>query len=106
MIMIMFYRLEISFQTVHSIAECIYDCLFCFHHKLKGHLNSEWIYKVIVSPKMPTKHLKDFCPGGLLEGRAEILQIFGWHDLINSFWIYWPLVSPSEHLLSNLGQNM
>ena len=45
----------------------------------KGQLNSEWIYEVIVSPKMPTKKLKDFCPGILLEGRAEILQIFGWH---------------------------
>jgi len=44
-------------------------------------LNSELIYKVIVSPKMP---------GSLIEERAEILQIFGWHferndDLINSF---------------------
>ena len=58
----------------------------------KGQLNSEWIYEVIVSPKMPTKNLKDFCPGSLLEGRAEILQIFCWRfgrndDLINSFWI-------------------
>ena len=57
----------------------------------KGQLNSEWIYEVIVSPKVPTKNCKDFCPGSLLEGRAEILQIFGWHfgrndDLINSFW--------------------
>ena len=54
----------------------------------KGQLNSELIYEVIVSPKMPTKDLKDFCPGIFLEGRAEILQIFGWHfgrnnDLIN-----------------------
>ena len=60
---------------------------------LKGQLNSEWSYEVIVSPKMPTKNLKDFCTRSLLEGRAEILQIFGWHfgrndDLINSFWIY------------------
>ena len=31
-----------------------------------GQLNSEWIYEVIVSPKMPTKNLKDFCPGSLL----------------------------------------
>ena len=58
----------------------------------KGQLNSEWIYEVIISPKMPTKNLKDFCPGSLLEGRAEILKIFGWHfgikdDIINSFWI-------------------
>ena len=28
----------------------------------KGQLNSEWIYEVIVSPKMPTKTFKDFCP--------------------------------------------
>ena len=58
----------------------------------KGQLDSEWIYEVIVSPKMPTKNYQDLCPGSLLEGRAEILVIFGWHfgrndDLINSFWI-------------------
>ena len=58
----------------------------------KGQLYSEWIYDVVVSPKMPTKNFKDFCPGSLFEGRAEILVIFGWHfgrngDLINSFWI-------------------
>ena len=29
---------------------------------IKGQLNSEWIYEVNVSPKMPTKNLKDFCP--------------------------------------------
>ena len=28
----------------------------------KGQLNSEWIYEVIVSPKMPTKIFPDFCP--------------------------------------------
>jgi hypothetical protein len=33
---------------------------------------------------------RDFCPGSVLEGRAEISAIFGWHfgrndDLINSF---------------------
>ena len=55
----------------------------------KGQFNSERIYEVIVSPKMPIKNLKDFCPGRLLEGMVEILYIFGWHfgrnnDLINS----------------------
>ena len=30
----------------------------------KGQLNSEWIYEVIVSPKMPTKN---FWPGSLLD---------------------------------------
>ena len=56
----------------------------------KGQENSEWIYEAIVSPKMPTKIFKNFCPGSLVEGRAEILKIFGWDfgrndDLINSF---------------------
>ena len=61
-------------------------------YMFKGQLNSEWPYdyEVIVSPKMPTKNCKDFCPGSLLEGCAEIFAIFGWHfgrndDLINSF---------------------
>ena len=36
----------------------------------KCQLNSEWIYEVIVSPKMPTKNYQDFCPGSLFEGRA------------------------------------
>ena len=58
----------------------------------KGQLNSEWIYDVIVSPKIPTKNYRDLCPGSLLKGRAEISVIFGWYfgrnnDLINSFWI-------------------
>jgi hypothetical protein len=78
---------------------------------IKGQLNSEWIYEVIVSRKMPTKIFKDFCPtkqtkimalffgeflvslrsffgfDPCLFGRAEILKIFGNDDLINSFWI-------------------
>ena len=57
---------------------------------VKGQLNSEYIYEVIVSPKIPTKNYRNFCPGSLLEGRAEISVIFGWYfgrnnDLINSF---------------------
>ena len=39
----------------------------------KGQLNSEWIYEIIISPKMPKKKYKDICSGSLLEGRAEIL---------------------------------
>ena len=58
----------------------------------RGQLISEWIYEVIVYPKIPTKNYRDFCPGSLWEGRAEISVIFGWNfgindDLINSFWI-------------------
>ena len=44
----------------------------------KGQTNSEWIYEVIVSSKIPTKNYRDFCPGSLLEGRAKIYVIFGW----------------------------
>ena len=28
----------------------------------KGQLNSEWIYEVIISSKIPTKNYRDFCP--------------------------------------------
>ena len=37
----------------------------------KGQLDSEWIYEVIVSPKMPTKNYLGFYPGSLLEGKAK-----------------------------------
>ena len=44
--------------------ECDYKCeevqSFCNH--AKGHLISEQIYEVIVSPKIRTKYFKDFCP--------------------------------------------
>ena len=82
----------------------------------KGQLNSEWIYEVIIFPKVQTKKCKDICPtkqtriiakktactyqkiskkkcyDPCLYGRTEILVIFGLHfgrneDLINSFWI-------------------
>ena len=44
----------------------------------KGQLDSEGIYAVIVSSKIPTKDYRDFCPGSLLEGRAKMSVIFGW----------------------------
>ena len=43
--------------------------------QFKAQLNSEWIYEVIVSPTIPTKNYRDFCPGSLLEGRAEIFVV-------------------------------
>ena len=76
------------FVRVEDIVYHFWDFL-----TFKDSLNSEWIYEVIISPKMPTKNYQDFCPGSLLEGnRAEILVIFGWYfgrndELINSFWI-------------------
>ena len=70
------------FPLLKWIWEFVQTSLLSLRHpyrQCKGQLNSEWIYEVIVSPKIPTHNLKDFCPGSLLEGRAEILQIFGWH---------------------------
>ena len=54
----------------------------------KGQLNSELNCEVIISSKIPTKNYRDFCPRGILEGRAEFSVIFGWDfgrddDLIN-----------------------
>ena len=47
--------------------------------EIKGQLNSEWIYEVIVSPKMPTKNWKDFCPGSLFLGRIlEDIKLLEW----------------------------
>ena len=42
----------------------------------KDQLNSEWIYEVIVSPKMPTKNVKDFCPT-LLPGQKSLKFLVG-----------------------------
>ena len=39
----------------------------------KGRWNSEWIDEVIVSPKMPTKNLKNFCPGSLRQKSFKFL---------------------------------
>ena len=91
---IMAYGGRIIADILLSWGKIKFNTMLMYFLKLftKGQLNSEWIYEVIISPKMPTKNLKDFCPGSLLDDRAEIQVIFGWHfgrndDLINSFWI-------------------
>ena len=55
--------------TILNAAQYLWSCSICifiasrnFKHNSKGQLNSEWIYEVIVSPKIPTQKLKDFCP--------------------------------------------
>ena len=59
--------------------------------EIKVQLNSEWIHEVIVSPKKPTKNYKDFCPGILLEGRAES----------GIFWlIFWEKRWPHKFILN------
>ena len=68
-------------------------------------MNSEWIYEVIVSPKIPTEKLQIFLLYPLITFNAEILVIFGWHShfililktdkgQLNSEWIYEVIVSP------------
>ena len=51
----------------------------------KGQLNSEWIYEVIVSPKMPTKIFPDFCP----TKQTRIVAIFLWFfgECRQFFWL-------------------
>ena len=65
--------------VIKYLAICVQDWLIDWHLDYtvsKGQLNSEWIYDVIVSPKMPTKNFKDFCPGSFFRGgRAEIFKI-------------------------------
>ena len=41
-----------------------------------GQLNSEWIYEVIISPKMQTKNYKDICPTIQTRIVALFLMIF------------------------------
>ena len=45
---------------------------------VKGQLNPEWIYEVIVSPKMQTKNYKDFCHTKQTRIVALFLVIFWW----------------------------
>ena len=46
----------------------------------KGQLISEWIYEVIVSPKVWTKHCKNFCP----------LLLIPQYSKVPNKWIYVP----------------
>ena len=62
---------------LYKILFTVQICDLCAFHKIskislsslqvrcassKGQLHWEWIYEVIVSPKMQTKYYKDFCP--------------------------------------------
>ena len=54
---------DIAFKKVHINRMCFLCFLtgnICY--TVKGQLNSEWIYEVIVSSKIPTKNYRDFCP--------------------------------------------
>ena len=65
-------KLFIRCDNEIPILLAIFCC--CCPGQIKGQLNSELIYEVIVSAKIPSKNLKDFCPVSLLEGKAEILK--------------------------------
>ena len=52
----------------------------------KGQLNSEWIYEVIVSPKMQTKNYKNFCPAIQTRIVVLFLMIFWWCRQF--FWLW------------------
>ena len=78
-------RKKISLRTkankkLHMVLPCIFDLSQFFSSKsfAKGQLNSEWIYEVIVSPKIPTKFFPDFCPTKQTRVVALFLVIFWW----------------------------
>ena len=53
----------VSFLSLYTHSVVFFEAFVPGKHQLaKGQLNSEWIYEVIVSPKMPTKDFPDFCP--------------------------------------------
>ena len=56
---------------------------------IKVQLNSEWIYEVIVSPKMQTKNYKNFCP----TKQTRIMALFSVDILVSvgSFFWLWSL---------------
>ena len=45
-------------RTVNNVQTICYVASFA----VKGQLISEWIYEVIVSPKIRTKNCQNFCP--------------------------------------------
>ena len=89
---------------------------------LKGQVNSEWIYEVIVSLKIPTKKQR-FLPYPLINFQGRISVIFGWDfgrsdDLINfalnltdklnvkSTEIFWQIVVAfSVYMKANIQKN-
>ena len=71
-------NLFLFFQTSWIITTRVLqtETQFPFHSKqsadfFKGQLNSEWIYEVIISPKMPTKNYQDFCPSNKFPGQKS-----------------------------------
>ena len=85
------FRFEIC--EFFNILFTVQICDLCAFHKIskislsslqvrcassKGQLHSEWIYEVIVSPKMQIKYYKDFCPTKQTRIVALFLAIFWW----------------------------
>ena len=75
---------------------------------LKGQLNSEWIYEVIVLPTMPTKNCKDFCPTKQARIVALFWVIFWWVEAVFLamilVWLVWP--KSLKILVGILGETM
>ena len=84
---------------------------------IKGQLNSEWIDEVIVSPKMPTKNFKDFCPTkpsrivALFFGEflVSVGSFFGYDhclvgraEILDFFLAFWEKQWPHKVILVNL----
>ena len=58
---------------------------WCTWRYTKGQLNSEWIYEVIVSPKIQTKNYKNFCPSI----QTRIVALFFSNFLVSVGSFFW-----------------
>ena len=68
------------------------QCLFTSILVTKCQLNSEWIYEVVVSPKMPTKKLTRFLPYPLINFQGRNL---------GNFWLaFWEKRWPHKFILN------
>ena len=65
------YLLAVMEQVIVLLSFFLLPFLNLLFHPtvfITGRLNSEWIYEFIVSPKIPPKDYRNFCPGSLLRG--------------------------------------
>ena len=73
--------------TLRAFVKCFF--FFFFIIRYKGQLNSEWIYEVIISPKMQTKKYKDFWP----TKQTRIVHLFIFGDFLVSVGIWFFLAT-------------
>ena len=69
-------------QVTYIYDNAILNWEGCVEISTKGQVNSEWIFEVIVSSKIPTKNYKDFWPLAM-----KCQRQIGFQDVQNAkFW--------------------